>query len=66
MRVHDLRHAHASWLLDDPTVSMYRLQRRMGHESITTTEGVYGHLRQDGDEAILAALDAVEVLTTAV
>jgi integrase len=58
-RVHDLRHTHASWLLDDPTVSMYRVQRRMGHESITTTEGVYGHLRADGDVAILAALDAV-------
>jgi integrase len=58
-RIHDLRHTHASWLLSDPTVSMYRLQRRLGHESITTTEGTYGHLRIDEDAAILGALDAV-------
>jgi len=45
-RIHDLRHTHASWLIaagvDLPTV-----QRRLGHESITTTVDRYGHLDPD-------------------
>ena len=65
-RIHDLRHSHASWLLQDPNVNMYRLQRRLGHESITTTERVYGHLRQDDDAAILGALDNILVGQTSV
>lgn len=59
-KVHDLRHTHASWLLDDPRVTMIRLQRRMGHESLLTTEKVYGHVRRGADEAILAALDDIK------
>lgn len=57
--IHDLRHTHASWLLDDPKVTMIRVQRRLGHESLLTTEGTYGHLRRGNDEAILAALDGL-------
>lgn len=58
-RVHDLRHTHASWLLADPRVPMLFVQRRLGHESLLTTEKVYGHLRRGKDEAILAALDGL-------
>ncbi|MGH3628181.1 MAG: tyrosine-type recombinase/integrase [Sciscionella sp.] len=54
-RIHDLRHSHASWLIaqgvDLPTV-----QRRLGHESITTTVDRYGHLMPDQlSKAALAA-----------
>lgn len=35
-RIHDLRHSHASWLIA-VKVPLPVIQRRMGHESITTT-----------------------------
>jgi integrase len=54
--VHALRHSHASWLIaagvDLPTV-----QRRLGHESITTTIDSYGHLMPDQLEKAAAAAD---------
>ena len=43
---HDLRHTHASWLVASGAPLPF-VQARMGHESITTTIGVYGHLLPD-------------------
>lgn len=40
---HDLRHSHASWLIAAGAPLPY-VQARLGHESINTTVGVYGHL----------------------
>jgi integrase len=40
---HDLRHAHASWLISDGQ-SLEAIQDQLGHESILTTRKVYGHL----------------------
>ncbi len=56
-RIHDLRHTHASWLIaaGRPLPS---IQRRLGHESITTTVDTYGHLMIEIDEGDLAALSA--------
>lgn len=42
-RVHDLRHSHASWLLE-AGVGIDVVQRRLGHESIKTTVDLYGHI----------------------
>lgn len=42
-RVHDLRHSHASFMIGKG-VSLFDLQHRLGHESIETTAGTYGHL----------------------
>jgi integrase len=44
--IHDLRHSHASWLIAGGVPLPY-IQARLGHESITTTVGVYGHLVPD-------------------
>ena len=54
-RIHDLRHTHASWLIaaGRPLPS---IQRRLGHESITTTVDTYGHLMVEVDEGDLVAL----------
>lgn len=54
-RIHDLRHTHASWLIaaGRPLPS---IQRRLGHESITTTVDTYGHLLAEVDLGDLAAL----------
>jgi integrase len=45
-RVHDLRHTHASWLIN-AGVPLPIIQARLGHESINTTISVYGHLSPD-------------------
>lgn len=42
-RLHDMRHTHASWLISDGT-QLEAVQDQLGHESILTTRGVYGHL----------------------
>ena len=45
-RIHDLRHSHASWMLAQGC-SLFRLQYRLGHESIQTTADRYSHLQPD-------------------
>ena len=49
-RVHDLRHSHASWLLAGG-IPLPTIQRRLGHESITTTIDLYSHLSPDMQQA---------------
>lgn len=55
-RIHDLRHTHASWLID-AGVDIVAVSRRLGHESITTTVNTYGHLTERQKDA---AADAIE------
>jgi integrase len=55
-RIHDLRHTHASWLIAEK-VSLPAIQRRLGHESITTTIDRYGHLAPEHVDEINAAID---------
>lgn len=54
-RIHDLRHSHASWLFAK-NVDPLTIQRRLGHESILTTTGVYAHLMPSQQES---AADAI-------
>ncbi|TFD27471.1 tyrosine-type recombinase/integrase [Cryobacterium cryoconiti] len=44
--IHDLRHTHASWLIAAGAPLPY-IQARLGHEKITTTIDLYGHLLPD-------------------
>jgi integrase len=53
-RVHDLRHTYASWAIA-ANVPMTAIQRSMGHESITTTIDLYGHLQQAEFEVLARA-----------
>lgn len=55
-RIHDLRHTHASWLIQYG-VPIFTISRRLGHASTRTTEQVYGHLMP---EALQAGADATE------
>ena len=48
VRLHDLRHTHASILLCSG-VPIHVVQARMGHESIQTTVDTYGHLLPASD-----------------
>ena len=54
-RVHDLRHTCASWMIQ-AGVPLPVVQAHLGHESIQTTIGVYGHL---DSRSAHAAADAI-------
>jgi integrase len=50
-RIHDMRHTCASWMIADGT-PLPTVQRHLGHESYSTTVGIYGHLdRRDAEAA---------------
>jgi integrase len=54
-RIHDLRHTCASWMIA-AGVPLPAIQQHLGHESITTTIGVYGHLDRTSARAASAAI----------
>lgn len=56
LRIHDLRHTHASHLISDG-VALTGIQRRFGHSSISVTSDMYGHLLPVVDENIMAATE---------
>lgn len=56
LRIHDLRHTHAAWLLSW-RVPVYVVQRRLGHSSSATTQDVYGHVTPDADDHTLEQVD---------
>ena len=62
VRVHDLRHAHASWLLSGGA-DLQAVKDRMGHARLTTTEQ-YLHTLPHADAAAVAALDSIRKRTT--
>jgi integrase len=57
VRVHDLRHAHASWLLAGGA-DLRTVMARMGHSQVTTTQR-YLHTLPDADDQALAAFERV-------
>ena len=54
VRMHDVRHAHASWLLAGGA-DLQVVRQRLGHGSLRTTER-YLHTLPDADETALDAL----------
>lgn len=57
VRIHDLRHAHASWLLSGGA-DLQVVKERLGHGSIKTTEK-YLHTLDDADETALDAFTKI-------
>src|SRR5205823_9721085 len=57
VRIHDLRHAHASWLLAGGA-DLQTVKERLGHGSLRTTER-YLHTLPDTDETALEALSKI-------
>jgi integrase len=57
VRMHDLRHAHASWLLAGGA-DLKAVMERMGHAQIMTTQR-YLHTLPDADDQALAAFESV-------
>ena len=63
VRIHDLRHAHASWLLAGGA-DLQVVKERLGHASIATTEK-YLHSLPTADETALDALTRIRNAETA-
>ena len=56
IRIHDLRHSHAS-LLIEMGFSPKEIAERLGHENIETTLNTYSHLYPDKQERLANRLD---------
>lgn len=55
IRIHDLRHSHASMLINIG-INLLDISRRLGHESYKTTSDTYGHLYKGQDSNIAAQI----------
>lgn len=55
LRIHDLRHTQAAWLIS-ANVPLSAISQRLGHSNIAVTDGVYGHLLPQVDSGILRAV----------
>lgn len=58
-RPHDLRHTHASWLLQEG-VPIFVVSRRLGHKSVQTTTQIYGHLMPQAMKDAADAMSRIE------
>ena len=56
IRIHDLRHSHAS-LLIEMVFSPLLIKERLGHASITTTIDTYSHLYPSKQKDLAEKLD---------
>ncbi|MDY3618036.1 tyrosine-type recombinase/integrase [Agathobaculum sp.] len=59
IRVHDLRHSHAS-LLVEMGYSILLISQRLGHEKVDTTMNTYAHLYPDKQEKLADDLQQFE------
>ena len=60
IRVHDLRHSHAS-LLISLGVNILAIAKRLGHKDATQILETYGHLYPDFQAEIVDKLESVKV-----
>ena len=59
IRLHDLRHSHASYLIDKG-VQIAIISERLGHEKVSTTLDTYGHLYPSRQEELAKQMDEWE------
>lgn len=60
IRVHDLRHSHAS-LLIEMGFDILMISQRLGHEKVETTWRTYAHLYPDKEKMLATQLNTVKV-----
>lgn len=58
IRTHDLRHSHASYLIE-LGISIYVISERLGHENIKTTLDTYSHLYPNKQEEVADKLQEI-------
>lgn len=59
IRTHDLRHSHAS-LLIDMGYSIFLISERLGHENVETTMNTYGHLYPNKHQEMVDGLEKLK------
>ena len=57
IRIHDLRHSHASLLISKMNVPVVAVSRRLGHENVKVTLDTYSHLYPDQMDTIATQLN---------
>lgn len=60
IRVHDLRHSHAS-LLIEMGFNILMVSQRLGHEKVETTWRTYAHLYPNKEKMLATQLDTVKI-----
>lgn len=60
IRVHDLRHSHAS-LLIEMGFNILMVSQRLGHEKVETTWQTYAHLYPDKEKMLASQLDIIKI-----
>lgn len=56
IRIHDLRHSHATWLINNGA-NIVAVSKRLGHATIDQTLKTYTHLLKDSDEKLLKMIE---------
>ena len=57
IRLHDLRHSHASMLVDMGVPQIMEIAERLGHEKVETTLNTYSHLYPSTQSKLAGLLD---------
>lgn len=63
IRIHSLRHSHASYLLCNG-INIVAVSKRLGHSSINETLSTYAHLIENGDDMIMDLLNGSQSVAT--
>lgn len=63
VRLHDLRHSHASVLIS-AGVPIIAVSKRLGHSSINITLSTYAHLLQKTEDEMVSAIDELRAAET--
>jgi len=58
IRIHDLRHSHASYLIG-LGANVVAISKRLGHSDVNMTLKVYTHLLKESEVKVLSILDAI-------
>ena len=62
IRIHDLRHSHASFLISSGC-SIVAVSKRLGHSSVKQTLDTYSHVMQTDEDDIQNAVAAMDLVT---
>lgn len=57
--MHDLRHSHATLLINND-INIHVIAERLGHSSARTTERVYAHLYGEKKKEVIDFLESIE------
>ena len=55
--IHDLRHSHATWLINSG-VNIVAVSKRLGHASINQTLKTYTHLLQKTNDEMMDTIES--------